>query len=848
MNLENNDKNLIKELLSIEHKAIAEKLGFISDVRSRSITDTLLIDSVGLIDKLSRIEDQKAKKIVVTLSAILWTYRSDEWDGLKDFLILILSRAGYSPSAIMIDNDYDHDDSCFSPFNSLINEFSVTLHQLKHEIFVQDKSFLVTGFQKKVWDKLATYKLLGISAPTSAGKSFILLLKAIDLILKRDGNIIYIVPTLSLVSQVSADFNSKLKDFGLVDYRIATTYNAQEADKSKIYVLTQEKAISAFSQNDRPFNNIRMLIVDEIQNIEHVANEADQRAKILYDTLIEFRYSSNPDVVVLSGPRVEGLKNLGVEIFNEESAAEEKTKDSPVASFTYAISKKNDSYSFNQYSGILNSPNKLKIADNALIKGYGKSRYKTDYLEYLSNFIKNLGADSRNIIFSPTTAQARKTAIKLSESKRENVIDDRIISLITYIEETVHNKYDLCFTIKKGIAYHHGKMPTHVRAVIERAIKDKLINNVVCTTTLMQGVNLPAQNVIIRNPDLAIQARNGIKPTLTNYEIANLRGRAGRLLKDLIGRTFVLEEAAFDKENDQTELFPEAEKELHSGYGEKYLKNKESIDECLISNTPPSEDTKEYSFLLTYIRQVILKHEVNSQKRLQSVGIELNEKLFNTVSSSMASLSVPVEICYKNRYWDPLDLNELYKERNEYNIPTAITEYQIEDLLTAVLIRMSKKYPLYFKRYFGSNRISDKSLNGFIKSACISAKEWMKETSLKDILNKPYFNTPENIEKRIDLIQNKISFGLPMLLKPLYDIQAPNSMFLTFIETGAYKPISRRMIELNVPRDTAIFLSQKYFNGVGQHEEDLEKVIVTKLREISNELDYWRRIQIEMLL
>jgi hypothetical protein len=87
-----------------------------------------------------------------------------------------------------------------------------------------------------------------------------------------------------------------------------------------------------------------------------------------------------------------------------------------------------------------------------------------------------------------------------------------------------------------------------------------------------------------------------------------------------------------------------------------------------------------------------------------------------------------------------------------------------------------------------------------------------------------------------------------MLLKPLYDIQVPDSMFLTFIETGAYNPISRRMIELNIPRDTAIFLSKKYFNDVGRHEEDLEKVIITKLHEISNELDYWRRIQIEMLL
>ena len=90
--------------------------------------------------------------------------------------------------------------------------------------------------------------------------------------------------------------------------------------------------------------------------------------------------------------------------------------------------------------------------------------------------------------------------------------------------------------------------------------------------------------------------------------------------------------------------------------------------------------------------------------------------------------------------------------------------------------------------------------------------------------------------------------GFATISKPLYDILVPDSMFLTSIETGAYKPISRRMIELNIPRDTAIFLSREYFNGVGQYEDDLEKVIISKLNEIINELDYWRRIQVEMLL
>ena len=64
------------------------------------------------------------------------------------------------------------------------------------------------------------------------------------------------------------------------------------------------------------------------------------------------------------------------------------------------------------------------------------------------------------------------------------------------------------------------------------------------------------------------------KPQLTNYEIANLRGRAGRLLKDFIGRTFILDSSAFEPDEEMQTLFPETEKELSAGYGEQYNYNK----------------------------------------------------------------------------------------------------------------------------------------------------------------------------------------------------------------------------------------------------------------------------------
>ncbi|WP_174497330.1 helicase-related protein [Salirhabdus euzebyi] len=125
--------------------------------------------------------------------------------------------------------------------------------------------------------------------------------------------------------------------------------------------------------------------------------------------------------------------------------------------------------------------------------------------------------------------------------------NDILESLNDYIRDTVHKNYFLIDCIDRGIAYHHGKIPKHIRNAVEKAFKNLVINKVVCTTTLMQGVNLPAKNIITRNPNLFIKAKSaGDNPKLTGYEFSNLRGRAGRLMNDFVGRSIVLDEPAFE--------------------------------------------------------------------------------------------------------------------------------------------------------------------------------------------------------------------------------------------------------------------------------------------------------------
>ena len=214
----------------------------------------------------------------------------------------------------------------------------------------------------------------------------------------------------------------------------------------------------------------------------------------------------------------------------------------------------------------------------------------------MKSFIENIGLSDQNVIFAPTSSKAKDIAVAISGNQLKDSPDRE--SLIDYYANTVHTKYALCNTLRCGVAYHHGKLPMHVRRTLEKAISDKIVSNVVCTTTLMQGVNMPAQNIIIRNPHLYVRkAKNAAE--LSPYEMANLRGRAGRLLKDFIGRTYVLDESSFDEleEYRQEDLFEDTKITIPVGFGERYQEYKTSIHDALENDSFVNDEMQPYGYL-----------------------------------------------------------------------------------------------------------------------------------------------------------------------------------------------------------------------------------------------------------
>lgn len=833
---------IINCLLEIEHEEIAYKAKLIKNKR-KNLNYELVVKAIGCLDDLSFLRTERSLQEIMVIISIIWTYKKDEWTGLRDIFVNILSRIGFAPTAKMFNKTIGENGSNIDHLTSFFTEINVITNQLKYEISVNNHIFLLTNFQKRIWDSLVNSKLIGISAPTSAGKSFIILLKALDLFIERKGTIIYIVPTLSLINQVTDDFRKIFKDFGINNALIKTNYDESDRNTEIVYILTQEKAISAFEQQEVPFSNVSLLVVDEIQNLERVADDNDNRAKILYDTLIEFRNTVKPFRTILAGPRIEKLKKLGIEIFNEDSSNELSTTSSPVCNITYSISKVNNEYYFKQYCDLFSNPKFIKIENQSLIQGYGKTTYDESYVNFFNEFLKNLGNGQLNIIFSPTSKKAEEIAYLNYLS--ENVIDanNKRKSLSEYIKNTIHPNYSLATLVKKGIAYHHGRLPLNIRFVIEKAMKENLINNIFCTTTLMQGVNLPAQNLFMRNPDLAMKSKNGNKPKLTNYELSNLRGRTGRLMHDLLGRSFIMDESNFVKEELQSELFEPTYKTINVGYEDSFTNNRNKIIDT-IKTTNELRGISDVSFISTYIRQTVLKYGNKSIGRLKQVGIVLSGEEYLAINTQLETLSIPKTICIKNRYWDPFTLNRIYLNQN-FTLPTNLFEPNFVNKLTSILFYIHYNYPDYFYKYL---RIEMKSenYNSYIEHLSILAKDWITEKSLHFIFSKPYYSDkPEKISESISEINNKIAYGLPRLLKPFYDIKNANSDILSYFELGIYEKLTKQLLSMNIPRETAIYLKNKYFESKKEYTND---DIISVLASIYDNEDYWVSIQFSHLL
>ena len=103
----------------------------------------------------------------------------------------------------------------------------------------------------------------------------------------------------------------------------------------------------------------------------------------------------------------------------------------------------------------------------------------------------------------------------------------------TKASKNFSKKWSLVKCLKKRVAYHHGKMPKFIQNEIVDAFNNRELDVVFCTSTIVEGVNTSAKQVVI------FDNKKGQEP-LTAFDVKNINGRAGRFLQHFVGRTINL--------------------------------------------------------------------------------------------------------------------------------------------------------------------------------------------------------------------------------------------------------------------------------------------------------------------
>ena len=403
----------------------------------------------------------------------------------------------------------------------------------------EDKKFFIP--QKCIYDRLAGASL-SYCAPTSMGKSFIMEVFIKHQIMRgAQLNFARIVPTKALINEIREDtvngLGSLLKEKNYSVVTSASDYSLEEKHNF-ILIMTPERLLYLLINNSDL--RIDYIFIDEA----HKMIGRNKRGPFYYRTVDMLAQRKPMPHFIFASPNIPNpevyLKLVtDVQKGNENALA---SVFAPVTQFKFLVS---------------NESRSIRIFNDHTKDAVFVCKYSTDSMSVvdLMNVFAHYEQDKpfslrkRNIAYFSGKAAAIDAAMEYAKGK-ENIDDAELIQLSHDIETQIHKAYFLAALVRKGIAYHIGYLPSSIRQRIEHLFKSGKINAMFCTSTLIEGVNLPADNLFITN------YRSGI-PKMTSVDFRNLIGRVGRIKFNLYGNVFFLSDGEKVTENEYVKLLRE---------------------------------------------------------------------------------------------------------------------------------------------------------------------------------------------------------------------------------------------------------------------------------------------------
>lgn len=427
--------------------------------------------------------------------------------------------------------------------------FYDNLNDIKHSAiqnYYKSKVFsnnLLDKRQKEVIDKFMSLeqKRILVSAPTSFGKTF-LLREIIFLNRERYRNILLLFPTIALLNENTESVNQLIQELKLEYKIINNVYSGIEDTEKHIFILTPERALKLLADNANL--SIDFFFFDEVYKIDEDfdrnedSNEKEGEEDVKQDNgnrakafrIVLYLLAKSVKEYYLAGPYLNlNQVKKGMQIFlKDNNITPIQIEFEPTSRIEIDAWKMNGI----EYHPILGEIKKQLYAH----AGPSTKEKVQGIVKYLQE--NRLG---QAIFYCSTPSNSMKYTRDIieafSEEKEKKIPYDFIEHLKKKYNVKIGKSKDstmywsLVQALENGIGIHHGKFPKYVQNEVLRLFNNGDFDYLFCTSTIIEGVNTNAKNVVIINNSVG-------NTTMTAFALKNIKGRAGRYYHHAMGRVF----------------------------------------------------------------------------------------------------------------------------------------------------------------------------------------------------------------------------------------------------------------------------------------------------------------------
>jgi len=327
--------------------------------------------------------------------------------------------------------------------------------------------------QARVYQRLLAGDSVVLSAPTSFGKS-----KIIDAMIAsgRYKNVAIIVPTLALIDETRRRLAAFSETYKLVSHL------SQPPGKKSIFVFTAERAVAY-----EGMPKIDFFVIDEFYKLDP-GDRDDARAATLSQAF--YKLHKGGAQFYLLGPSIDRVPP------NVERAYK---------CFFYQTSF------------------------GTVVSEQTRVRDEGDEMDRLVTLAA--GLDEPTLIFCSSPSRVNTVARTFVE--RGLGLDvPAMQACADWAGRSHHPDWTFCRAIARGIGIHHGRLPRALAQYVVRAFNEGKLRYLICTSTLIEGVNTKAKNVIIFDNKIAQQK-------IDYFTFNNIKGRSGRMGQHFIGHVYL---------------------------------------------------------------------------------------------------------------------------------------------------------------------------------------------------------------------------------------------------------------------------------------------------------------------